>query len=161
MRKICWVLIKYHLKYAQYHFKNKVWNTNEMLEYLRTCCFSKNVAFNAIVAFQQGQEYHGPYVWQQYEEFGIDIFDFADTPMHLLYLGTKKYIINMIPTLLKQRLRQNQHFGMSASKSLDQCRENVFDWCNANKFTNKDGWVSTNGWESSCYQAFTNVSLTI
>ena len=72
-----------------------------MLEYLRTYCFSKNVAFNAIEDFQQGQEYHGPDVWQKYEKFGIDIFDFAETPMHLLYLGIKKYIISIIPILLK------------------------------------------------------------
>ena len=72
-----------------------------MLEYLRRCCFSKNIAFNAIEAFKQGQEYHGPNVWQKYEEFDIDILDFADTPMHLLNLGIKKYIISMIPTLLK------------------------------------------------------------
>ena len=38
---------------AQCHFENKRWNKNEMLEYLRTCCFSKNVAFNAIKAFQK------------------------------------------------------------------------------------------------------------
>ena len=37
------------------------------------CCFRKNVAFNAIEAFQQGQEYNGADVWQQYEKFGIDI----------------------------------------------------------------------------------------
>ena len=34
-----------------------------MMEYLRTFHFSKNMAFNAIKAFQQGQEYHGPDVW--------------------------------------------------------------------------------------------------
>ena len=83
------------MEYAQYHFQNKLWNKNEMLEYLRTCCFSKSVAFNAVVAFQQGQEYNGPDVWQKYEEFCIDILDFADTPMHLLYLGIKKYIISI------------------------------------------------------------------
>ena len=77
---------------------------------------SKNVAFNVIETFQQGQEYHGPDVWQKYEEFGIDILDFAYTPMHLFYLGIKKYIIRMIPTLLKQRLKQNQDFGRLASK---------------------------------------------
>ena len=49
------------------------WNN----EYFRTCCFSQNVAFNAIEAFQQGQEYHGPDIWQKYEKFGIDILDFA------------------------------------------------------------------------------------
>ena len=67
----------------------------------------------------------------------------------------------MIPTLLKQGLRQNQDFGRLASKSLDQCRENALDWCNANKFTNKDGSVSTKGWESSHYQAFTRAFLAI
>ena len=61
------------LKYAQYHFENKLWNKNEMRKYLRTCCFSKNVVFNAIEAFQQGQEYHGEDVCQNYKEFGIDI----------------------------------------------------------------------------------------
>ena len=39
------------LRYSQYHFQNKLWNKNEMLEYLRPCCFSKNVTFNAIEAF--------------------------------------------------------------------------------------------------------------
>ena len=106
------------LTYAEYHFENKLWK-NEMLEYLRTCCFSKNVAFNAIEAFQQGQEYHGPDIWQKYEEFGINILDFADTSMYLLCLDIKKYITSMIPILLKQRLRWNQDFGRLASKSLD------------------------------------------
>ena len=72
-----------------------------MLEYLRICCFSKNVAFNATEAFHQGQDYLGPDALQKYEEFDIDILDFADTLMHLLYLGIKKYSIIMIPTLLK------------------------------------------------------------
>ena len=79
-----------------------------------------NVAFNAIAALKQGQECHGLDVWQKYEEFGIDILDCANTPMHLLYLDIKKYIISMIPTFLKQRMRQNQCFGMLASKALDQ-----------------------------------------
>ena len=67
----------------------------------------------------------------------------------------------MIPSLLKQRLKQNQDFGRLASKSWDQCRGNAFDCCNANEFTNKDGSVSTKGRESSHYQAFTRVSLSI
>ena len=132
-----------------------------MLECLRTCCFSKNVAFNAIEALQQEQEYHGPDVWWKNEEFSIDILDFTDNPMHLLSLSIKKYIISMISTLLKQRLRQNQHFRRLASKSFDLCRENALDWCNANKFTNKDGSVSTKGWESSHYQAFRRNSLLV
>ena len=65
----------------------------------------KECGFNAIEVFQQGQECHGPDVWQKYDEFDTDILDFADTPIHLLYLGIKKYMISMIPALLKQRLR--------------------------------------------------------
>ena len=91
----------------------------------------------------------------------IDIVDFADTPMHLLSLDIKKYIMSMIPILLNHKLKQNQDFARSTSKSLYQCRENDLGWCNANKFTNKHGSVSTKGWESSHYQAFTRVSLSI
>ena len=87
-----------------------------------------------------------------YEEFGVDNFDFTVTPMHFLYLDMKKYIISMTSILLKQRLRKKKHVGRLARKSLDLCRENAFDWCNANKLTNKDGSVSTKGWESSHYQ---------
>ena len=47
-----------------------------MLKYLRTLLFSKNVVFNAINTFQQGQQYDGPDVLQKYEEFGVDIFYF-------------------------------------------------------------------------------------
>ena len=125
------------------------------------CCFSKNVPFHANEAFGQGQEYHGPKLWKLYEEFDIDILKFVDTPMHLLHLGIKKYMINIIPSLLKPGLRQKQHFGRIASKFLDLCRENSLDWCNANKFTNKDGTISNQGWKSSHYQAFTRVSLPI
>ena len=72
------------------------WNTGVF----ENICLLKNVTLNAIESFQQGQEYHGPDVWQQCEEFGIDIMDFADTPMHLFYLDIKKYIISMFLTLL-------------------------------------------------------------
>ena len=95
--------------------------------------------------FSTRQEYHGPVALQQYEEFGIDILGFADNLMHLLYLGIKKFMINMIPTCLKQRLRQNKDFERLASKLLDQWRENALDWSNTNKFTNKDGSVSKTG----------------
>ena len=63
-----------------------------MLKYFRSCCFSKNVAFNAIEAFQQGQEYHGQDVWRKYEDFGIDILDFADISMNLLYLASRNIL---------------------------------------------------------------------
>ena len=99
--RITFKFINEALKYDQYHFENKLWNKNEMLEYLRTCFFSKNMAFDAIEVFQQGQEYHGPEVWQKYKEFGVLNLDFSDTPMNLLYLGIKKYIISMIQALLK------------------------------------------------------------
>ena len=131
------------LKYSHYNFENKLWNENELMQYLRTWCFSKNVAFDAIKAFQQGQEYLEPDLWQKYEEFGIDILDFSDTPMHLLYLGIKKYIVSMIPTLLKQILRKEQHFGRLASKSWNLCRENALAHGYANKSDNKDGSVHT------------------
>ena len=65
----------------------------------------------------------------------------------------------MIPTLLKQRFRQNQVLGWFTSKSLDQCRENALDWCNANKFTNKNGPVNTYDCKSFNYQEFTRVFL--
>ena len=68
------------------------------------------MAINAIEFFWQGQEYHGPENWQQYKETDIDILDFLDTTRYLLYLGIQKYMISMIPTLLKQGLRKNQHF---------------------------------------------------
>ena len=132
-----------------------------MLEYLRTCSFLKNVAVNAVKAFKQVKGYHWPDVWQKCEEFGIDNLDFSDTPMHLLYLGINKYILSTMQKLLKQRLRQNQHFGRSASKSLELCRENDLDCCNANKFTNKHGSVITKSWESSHYQVFTRVSFSV
>ena len=69
---------------AQYHFQNNLWNKNKTLEYLKKLRFSKNVVFNAIEAFQQGQECHGLDVWQKCEELGIKTLDFVDTSMHLL-----------------------------------------------------------------------------
>ena len=81
--------------------------------------------------------------------------------MHLIYLGIKKYIIIMIPTLLKQRLKQNYHFVRLASMSSDLCKENAIDWNNANKFTNKDWSVSAKDMQSSQYQAFTRICLSI
>ena len=142
-------------------FKISFWTKIKCWSIWEHAAFVKEVAFNAIEVFQQGQEYHGLDVWQKYEEFGIGILDFADTSIHLLYFGIKKYIISMIPTLLKQRLRQSQHFGRLASTSLDQCRDNALDWYNANKFTNKDESVSIKGCESFHYQAFTRVFFSI
>ena len=81
--RITFTFLNEALKYAQYHFENKLWNKNEMLKYFIKCCFSKNVVFNANEAFPLGQEYHGPDVLQKYKEFRIDILDFSDTPIHL------------------------------------------------------------------------------
>ena len=81
--------------------------------------------------------------------------------MHMLYLGIKKNIMSLIPMLLKQILRQNQHFGRLASKSLDLCRDNALGWWNAHNFNNKDGLIDTKGWESSHYQVFTRVYLSV
>ena len=60
----------------------------------------ENVAFNAVEAFQQGQESHGPDILQK--EFDINLLDFAET-LQLFYFDVKKYIISMIAKLSKQR----------------------------------------------------------
>ena len=47
----CRITFEFHnkaLRYAQYPFQNKLWNKNDLLEYLRTCCFSKEYGFNTI-----------------------------------------------------------------------------------------------------------------
>ena len=69
-------------------------------------------------------------------------------------LGHKEIYDSMIPSLLKPGLRQIPYCGRLESICLDLCRENALDWCNANKFINKDGIISTKGWESSHNQAF-------
>ena len=58
MLSSCRIMLKFlnkAPKYAQCHFENKLWNKNEMLEYFRTCCFSKNVVFNAVDVFNSGK----------------------------------------------------------------------------------------------------------
>ena len=83
--RITFKFLNQALRYNHYHinipktFDERPVHEENLMEYLRTCCFSKNVTFNAIEAFEQGQEYHGPDGWQKYEDFGIDILDFADT----------------------------------------------------------------------------------
>ena len=54
------------------------------------------IFFNYVEAIQRGQKYHDPELWQQYEEFGIHIFDFADALMLSLYFGIKKFMISSI-----------------------------------------------------------------
>ena len=89
------------LTYAHYHFEKKTvkqkWNDGVFENLL----FFKECGFQCYWGLSTGARNHGSNVWQKYEEFGIDIIAFANTPMHLLYLGIKKLIISMIPTLLK------------------------------------------------------------
>ena len=106
--KITLMILNEALKYAQYLFQKKLWNKNETLEYVRRCCFTKNVTSNAMEVFWQGHGHHGPKIWQKY--YGIDILDFSDAPLHL-WLGPKKYIISTILWFLRFMLVQSQDFG--------------------------------------------------
>ena len=78
------------------------------------CHFLKNLAFNAIESFQQGQEFFSPKMLQNYEVFGISILDFEDANAFVV-LDHKKYITSIIPSLLKPGLGQNHYFGRIAS----------------------------------------------
>ena len=146
------------LKYAQYQFEDIFLNKNKILEYLRTWCFSRNVAFNAIEAFHQGQEYQGPDVWKKYEEFVMDILDFAETPRHLLYLCIKKYILSMIPTLLRQDWdRTNTLEGWQASLWIIAEQMLLTGAVPTNSPTKMDKLVSKTGLSHN--QAFTGFSF--
>ena len=59
------------LKYAQYQFQNKPWNKNEMLDFLRTFYFSKNMAFNAIETFSTRARISWTRCWSIWEHVTI------------------------------------------------------------------------------------------
>ena len=80
------------LKYAQGHFAHELQNKNRTLVYLRTWCFAKNVTFNATKAFQSLAKSRG--VRQRLSWF-------FPHPSALVILRHKKYIISMVPSLLK------------------------------------------------------------
>ena len=68
----------------------------------------------------------------------VDVLDFSNTPVYMFHLGIKiNYKYESIIALT--RLGYNQMFGRLASKLLYIFRKNTHDWCNANKFTNKNG----------------------
>ena len=110
-----------------------------MLEYLRICYFSKNVAFYAIEDFQQGKEYHLPDVKT------LQCICYTWASRNIFVSNTSETKIETEATLWQT--------------SLWICAERML--LTGALPTTLPTSVSTKHWELYHYQAFTRVSLSI
>ncbi len=70
-----------------------------------------------------------PDLWQRHEEHGVELENFPDAPMHMLFLGNTKHLLGNVDRLFNNNKKIFREFCGIISAHL-QCGKDVsIDWC--------------------------------
>lgn len=142
-------------EYAKFQFQHKFWTQEITSVYLRACCFGGDIINNLI---KMGEQAVIPELWLKHEEYGIQIENFPDAPMHMLFLGVTKHLLVNVERLFDNNKVHYKTFSTIISMHQEYGSKLSIDWCNMYQFSDKEK-VSTIGWQSDQYLAFARMSL--
>ncbi len=99
-----------------------------------------------------------PVLWLQHKELGIKTDHFADAPMHMLFLGVTKHLMVHVDRLFVNKNSNYQTFCGIILKHIEFSKDISLEWCPIADFTDAE-LISTTGWQSAQYVAFSRLSL--
>jgi len=142
--------------YAKHQYGiEKRWTQSSTKTYLQTCCLNGDLILNLI---QNGDQAVPPDLWLRHEEYGVQIENFPDAPMHLLFLGITKHILGNVERLFNNKKVQYKKFCTIISAHLECGSKLSLDWCHMSQFSDNEG-ITTAGWQSDQFLAFARISL--
>ena len=98
-----------------------------------------------------------PSIWNS----GISLNQCIDTPMHLLFQGIMKTIMDETSTWLSGKVTaQYKDFGDYANSTLSELHDTGLDWCRMEKFMS-GRLYSTGGWQAEQYVAFARCMIIV
>jgi hypothetical protein len=142
------------------------WTQKNLTAYLRTCCYNTGVIkgiweYAKEYRNQPTNERHGiipPPLWEEGLELGVDLSIFVDTPMHMLFLGIMKDIMEQIQRLFKGKKQLFKDFCKVIYSYMTDCSKQNISWCDALPFSSNESFGTT-GWQSDHYNTFSRLSL--
>jgi hypothetical protein len=161
--KISFQFLLQAYEYAKYQYLCKDgWTQAMTRNYLRTCCMSGDVVdnfFKMANEFQQNQaSFIPPELWRRHEELGIQIEHFPDAPMHMIFLGVTKHLLVHVVRLFGNKNANYRKFSGIISEHIKFGKDMSIDWCPIAEFSENES-ISTSGWQSAQYVAFSRLSL--
>ncbi len=99
-----------------------------------------------------------PVLWLQHKELGIKMEQFLDAPMHMLFLGVTTHLMAHDGHLFGEKKLNFQTFCGIISKRIKFSKDISLKWCPIAGFAEAES-ISTTGWQSAQYIAFSCLSL--
>jgi hypothetical protein len=99
-----------------------------------------------------------PELWFWHKELGIKIEQFTDAPMHMLFLGITKHLLAHVVRLFGNKNANYWYFSGIISEHIKYGKDISLDWCPIADFSEAES-ISTTGWQSAQYVAFSWLSL--
>ena len=141
----------------------------EAKQYLSLLCISAKVCNKLVlelrddgVPIEDCRSY--PVLFKEYENLGIELYQYATTPMHLLFLGIMKSLLEEAPRLFNRQKKNQREAWRALVKYMKMCFEQLsnvgIDWCHVMKFSGDatDG-IGTASWVSKHFVSFVRFSL--
>ena len=141
--------------YAKFQYQHGFWTKENTVTYLRTCCVGGDIISNLK---QNKQQANIPELWLKHEEYGVEIENFPDAPMHMLFLGITKHLLANVVRLFDNNKVHYKEFSTIISMHLECGSKLSIDWCHMSQFSDKEG-ITLTGWQSDQYLAFARMSL--
>jgi hypothetical protein len=99
-----------------------------------------------------------PVLWLQHKELGIKMEHFSDAPMHMHFLGATKHLMAHVDRLFGNKNLNFRTFCRIISKHIKFRKDISLKWCPIADFADAES-ISTTGWQSAQYVAFSCLSL--
>jgi len=154
-----------HNALAQITDKRYMWNETKFRAYLRACCFNCSLISNMWHAVTRARMYEvgkheilPPPLWHQFEQLNLQLSDFVDTPMHMLFLGIMKHMMGNIGRLFHLKKELFANFCGVIFKQLEACNKLSIEWCRGLAFSSNTS-LGVAGWQAEQFVAFARLSL--
>lgn len=145
--------------------KKRRWSDKNLNAYLRTCCFHGGLIDSIMEAIKEVRgkalkqdDIIPPGLWNKFEELTLDLAQFVDTPMHMLFLGVQKHMMKHIERIFCKNKELYRKFSLMIQTLLSICAKQSITWCRVLPFS-KDDSFGTAAWQSDHYSGFARLSL--
>lgn len=148
------------------HLKGK-WTKGGFEAYLRTCCFNlglinamKSIVETAKTNVDENIDICPPEIWERHEDLMIELSEFIDTPMHMLFLGVMKHLVGNMKRLFRSasHTKTFEEFLAIINTALEACKSQSIAWCRTLSLSSKAEF-GTQGWQSDHFSALARLSL--
>ena len=153
--------------FALHNHRKGLWNKGEIEAYLRTCCFNLGLIDAMKKSVEIDKATHGetveirpPEIWDKYESVMLELSEFVDTPMHMLFLGIMKHLMHNLKRLFKSAAHTStfKRFLAIINTALEACKSQSISWCRTLSLSSAEEF-GTQGWQSDNFSALARLSL--